>query len=101
MWKELVMAQTIRQKAEALLREEYPVEALAQDEDLLQILRELRLYQIELELQNDELRRTQQELQKTQKKYFDLYDFAPVGYFTFDVSGVVVDVNFAGTEMLQ
>lgn len=95
------MAQTIRQKAEALLREEYPVEALAQDEDLLQILRELRLYQIELELQNDELRRTQQELQKTQKKYFDLYDFAPVGYFTFDVSGVVVDVNFAGTEMLQ
>ncbi|MCB0207774.1 MAG: PAS domain S-box protein [Anaerolineae bacterium] len=94
------MSQSIRHKAEALLREDYALEDLVKDKDLPKILHELRVHQIELELQNEELRRTQQELTATQKKYFDLYNFAPVGYFTLDQRGVIIDLNLVGAEML-
>lgn len=95
------MTKTIRQKAEALLKEDYSVEDLMADNDLPEILHELRVHQIELELQNDELRRTQQELQSAQKKYFDLYNFAPVGYFTFNTQGIIAEVNLTGAKLLQ
>ncbi len=94
------MDESIRRKAEALLHEEYPVEDLAKDKDLPQILQELQIHQIELELQNDELRHTQEMLQLAQKKYFDLYNLAPVGYLTLDKRGIILDLNLTGAEML-
>lgn len=95
------MTLTIRQKAEAILKERLPVEELVEDTDLPKILHELRVHQIELELQNEELRRAQHELRATQKKYFDLYNFAPVGYLTLDNQGVILELNLTGVEMLE
>ncbi|MDX1521734.1 MAG: histidine kinase dimerization/phospho-acceptor domain-containing protein, partial [Anaerolineae bacterium] len=94
------MVKTIRQKAEAVLREQYPIESLIEDKDLPEILHELRVHQVELELQNDELQRTQEDLRTTQKKYFELYNFAPVGYFTLNRRGVIKDLNHTGAELL-
>jgi PAS domain S-box-containing protein len=94
------MTQTIRQKAEAILKEQYPLKELTADADLPRILHELQVHQIELELQNDELRHTQAELKDTQKKYFDLFNFAPIGYFTLNGNGVIAEVNLAGAELL-
>ena len=48
-------------------------------EESLRIVHEMRVHQIELELQNEELRRAQAELEEARGRYFDLFDLAPVG----------------------
>src|ERR1039458_7121696 len=52
-------------------------------------LHELRVHQIELEMQNDELRRRQAELDASRARYFELYDLAPVGYCTVSQQGLI------------
>src|SRR5512146_442197 len=61
---------------------------------------ELSAHKIEPETQNEELRRAQGELAASRRKYADLYDFAPIGYFTFDGRGLIHDVNQTGAVML-
>jgi len=61
---------------------------------------ELEVHQIELEMQNAELLHARDELEVSRKKYAELYDFAPVGYFTFDAAGVIRAVNLAGADLL-
>ena len=61
---------------------------------------DLRTYQIELEMQNEELRRTHQELEKARDRYIDLYDFAPVGYFTISKKGMIEEANLTGAALL-
>ena len=64
------------------------------------ILHELQVRQIELEMQNEELKRAQVALEKSRDKYLDLYDFAPVGYFTLTHNGQITEVNLAGATLL-
>jgi PAS domain S-box-containing protein len=61
---------------------------------------ELQVYQVELEMQNEELRRIREELELSQAKYFDLYDLAPVGYFTLSEQGVVLEANLTAADLL-
>ena len=55
----------------------------------LDILEELRIRQIELEIQNEELRRAQTDLETSRERYFDLYNLAPVGYLSVNDEGLV------------
>ena len=64
------------------------------------ILHELQVHQIELEMQNEELKRAQVALEESRDKYLDLYDFAPVGYFTLTRVGYIAEVNLAGAALL-
>ena len=61
---------------------------------------ELHVHQIELESQNEELRRTKSDLSAARDRYQDLFDFAPVGYFTLDRSGVILECNRAGATLV-
>ncbi len=65
-----------------------------------QVLHELRVHQIELEMQNEELRQVQLQLQATQEHYFDLYDLAPVGYLTISDRGRILEANLLAATML-
>ena len=63
-------------------------------------LHELRVHQIELEMQNEELRQTQAELSAAKTRYFDLYDLAPVGYLTVGEKGLILESNFTAAKLL-
>ena len=63
-------------------------------------LHELQVHQIELEMQNTELQEARNRMEALVEKYTDLYDFAPVGYFSLDEKGVIQEVNLTGTAML-
>jgi len=91
---------TLRAKAEKALRKKIAVLHKESKGDFKKVLHELQVHQIELEMQNEELRRTQKDLEDSRSKYADLYDFAPVGYFTFDRNGLVIEANLAGCGML-
>lgn len=93
--------ENIRQKAEAIWLNEFKESPVREEKDWAAILQELQIHQIELELQNQELRATQQELVNAQRQYFDLYNLAPVGYFSFDEQGLIIDVNLAGAHLLN
>ncbi len=65
------------------------------------LIHELQVHQIEPETQKEELHRAQQDLEVSQDKYSELYDFAPVGYFTLDQSGVILDANLTASGLLS
>ena len=69
-------------------------------EEMQKVLHELRVHQIELEMQNDELRQALIELDDSRARYFDLYDLAPVGYFTISEKGLILEANLTAATML-
>jgi PAS domain S-box-containing protein len=66
----------------------------------LRLNHELQVYQVELEMQNAELRQARDELETALEQYTDLYDFAPVGYFTLNRIGNILSVNLTGAGLL-
>jgi PAS domain S-box-containing protein len=57
---------------------------------------ELKERLVELELKSEELQRTDQE----RERYLDLYDLAPVGYFSMNGEGLVTKANHTAAAML-
>jgi PAS domain S-box-containing protein len=68
--------------------------------DVHELIENLKIHQIELEMQNDELRSIQAKLEISQSRYFKLYDFAPVGYVTMNPKGIILEINLTAADML-
>ena len=66
----------------------------------LHLAHELQVHRIELEMQNDELQRTQQAMALARGSYQNLYDFAPVGYFSLSAHGLTTALNLTGAAQL-
>ncbi|EGV31019.1 PAS/PAC sensor hybrid histidine kinase [Thiorhodococcus drewsii AZ1] len=90
----------LRQRAEAALREgDEPPEQAITAENAKRLIHELRVHQIELEMQNENLRRAQEALEQSRRRYFDLYDLAPVGYVTLTEHGLIQESNLAAAKL--
>jgi PAS domain S-box-containing protein len=100
--KKLLAANTkLRRRAEERLRsKKAQLQPSRSKESAERLVHELEVHQIELEMQNAELRRAQEEIELSRNKYTELYDFAPIGYFTFDTRGLILEVNIAGAQLL-
>ncbi len=96
--------QGLREKAEEISRTTAEKAPSTPDEmsaeEVRRLLHELRVHQIELEMQNVELRRAQVELDGERRRYFDLYDLAPVGYCTVSEEGLLLEANLAAINLL-
>jgi len=64
------------------------------------LLHELRVHQIELEMQNDELRRTEEKLAASRASYVELFDLAPVGYLVVDGEGGILSANLTAAQLI-
>lgn len=90
----------LRRRAEEKLKyETIPLQRMSES-DIAAVIHELKVHEIELQMQNEQLRQTQLELEESRERYSDLYDFAPTGYFVTDSRGMIVEANLAGASML-
>ncbi len=89
----------LREEVEACRQKE--MKHQSDQEELRETLHSLSVHQEELKTQNEELMALHRELEDSHRKYMELYDFAPIGYFTLDRNGIVLDVNLTGAEMLE
>lgn len=96
--KSPVSSARLRRSAETKLRKRGATPLL--EVDAHSALHELQVHQIELELQNAELKEASDRAESALEKYTDLYDFAPVGYFSLDAHGEIVEANLPGSALL-
>jgi two-component system CheB/CheR fusion protein len=96
--------ENLRERAELALKSD----SLALD-DILQtematsiqtLLEEFRIYQAELELQNEELRRSQLETKHALAQYSTLFKSLPLAALVLDSQGVIEDMNAQASELL-
>jgi len=90
----------LRDSAEDQLARRSDVSVKLSSKNPENLIHELRVHQIELEMQNEELRRAQAELDAARARYFDLYDLAPVGYCTVSEQGLILEANLTATTLL-
>lgn len=97
-------AQSLRQRAETLLyaKKNDPAEATEElsAKESQALIHELQVHQIELQMQNQELRHSEEALRRSKERYFDLYNTAPIGYFTLSDEGLILDANLTAATML-
>jgi len=93
-------SRTLRERAEEMLKApQADIDEMSM-EDVRRLLHELRVHQMELEIQNEDLRESHVDLAQSRDRYSDLYEFAPVGYLTLDRHGVIRQANLTAASML-
>ena len=95
-------AEGLRHRAEARLKKDKQKRASpATQEELQRLVHELEVHQVELEIQNEELQQVRAELEASLERYTELYDFAPVAYFTLGRDGTILQANLTGSKLLE
>ena len=97
-WDGVERRNLLRTEAVAMVASLSPDEKTANPTEIL--LHELLVHKVELEMQNEELRRSHNALEEARDRYIDLYQFAPVGYFTINREGLISETNLTGSTML-
>src|SRR5262245_1309569 len=86
----------LREKAEQLNQRSSRALPKVTPQNVVSLVHELRVHQIELELQCQELQRAQVETEESRNRYRQLYESIPIGYATIGIDGGICDLNPAG-----
>ncbi|WP_445369617.1 PAS domain-containing protein [Methylomonas sp. BW4-1] len=97
-WDGIERRKSLREKAEAMVASLSPEQMKTQPAEML--LHELLVHKIELEMQNDELQRTYNALAEARDRYWDFFEFAPVGYIVIDSEDQIEEINLTGAALL-
>ncbi len=94
-------ADLYRQKAEnLLLKKQLKSEIKLSEVDKQKLINELEVHQMELKMQNQELSDAKEAAKQGEKKYTELYDFAPSSYLTLTTEGEIAELNRTATLLL-
>ncbi len=91
----------LRTKAISILEQNKEKHVQDYVNDVEVLIEELNIHRIELEMQNQELRESQQLVTYQNERYHLLYDNAPVGYFTFNNLGNILEINTTAASFLD
>lgn len=93
----------VREQAEQLAAQAPPLPLSLSNEEMLRQLHELQVSQIELQMQNAalaELEQLRSESENSRDRYAQLYEEAPVSYFSLSRDGVITRANVAASNLL-
>ena len=68
--------------------------------EVAKLLEDLRIYQIELELQNEELRASQQDLALSRKRYQSMFEQMPLPALVVEAKGLIENLNERAAVLL-
>ncbi|MBV5315945.1 MAG: PAS domain-containing sensor histidine kinase [Prolixibacteraceae bacterium] len=91
----------LREDAELILNQSSFQAKEAPLVDLTRIIHDLKVYQIELELQNEELRNTQKQLEESRNRFAQLYNQAPAGYVTLNQNSIILQANQTFADLVN
>ncbi len=92
----------LRRRAQRLVgKHDVNLPEVHEEADLKRLLHELEVHQIELEMQNAELRTARDETEAMLEKYSNLYDLAPISYFTLSAEGTIRLANLTGSTLVR
>lgn len=89
----------LRRDAEAFLARS-PLAQPTEQEEASRLLHELRVLQIELEMQNETLRASNAAIAEDLACFTELGERGPVGYFSVALDGTITRMNLAGAGLL-
>ena len=92
-------AQTLRKRAEAKLAVGNKPFTDMSASEMSTLIHELRIHQVELEMQNEEFRKSQAETESSRRAYQDFWELSPVGYLVVEYTGRVTAVNRAAQRL--
>ncbi|HET7839010.1 MAG TPA: histidine kinase dimerization/phosphoacceptor domain -containing protein [Rectinemataceae bacterium] len=94
-------AERLRRQAEEAMGRKGPVSKGEEELDARRLVHELRVHQVELELQNEELRETRARAEESLERFRELFEYAPVPYVSLDRKGTVLQANLAAGSALR
>lgn len=94
-------APDLRRRVEELLAKNLMELEEVAPEDLRELIEDLYTREKELSRHNEVLLYSRSNLEKSRYKYFDLFDFAPVGYFALNEKGTILEANITGADLLH
>jgi PAS domain S-box-containing protein len=71
-----------------------------EEKEFQKLLYNLKVYHIELQMQNEDINKNQTGPFNSKNKYVDLYESSPISYFTLDKHGLIRETNLAGAKLI-